>query len=269
MIRRAREDGELKPGESVIEVSSGNQGCGLAVVCAVLGHPLTITMPKGNSPQRAIMMRGLGANTVLSEQVDGTPGHVTHNDVDVAEALCLKLWKETGAHYPNQFINDNNPGAHERTTGPEILRQTGGRIDAFLDTVGTGGTFAGVSRYMKKVKPEVKCIVVEPQGAQAIEGCDITKPLHLLQGSGYGTVPPLFNHETLDSTISVTDEEAVEYKRLLGSKEGLYMGYTSGANVAAAVKLLKSGVLGEDPWIVTLLNDTGLKYPEIEKYDFE
>lgn len=241
----------------------------LEKVCAVLGHPLTVTMSKGNSPQRATMMRALGANVELVDQVEGTPGNVTLADVGAAEVKGLAIVKDTGAFYVDQFNNNNNCASHEETTGPEIMRQTGGRIDAFLATVGTAGTFMGVSRYLKSVKPDVKCFAVEPEGSQPIRGCEISKPLHLLQGSGYGAVPRLFKFDTLDETLSVTDQEAVEYKRLLAKKEGLYLGYTSGANVAAAVKLLKSGKLGDDPWIVTVLNDTGLKYPEIQKYPFE
>ncbi|CAL8131660.1 unnamed protein product [Orchesella dallaii] len=269
MIKKALDSGKLKPGDPILEVSSGNQGCGLALVCAVLGHPLTVTMSKGNSPQRATMMRALGAKVELIDQVEGTPGNVTLADVSAAETKGLELVKETGAFYVDQFNNDNNSCSHEETTGPEIWKQTGGKIDAFLATVGTAGTFMGVSRYLKKVNPEVKCFAVEPEGAQPIQGCEITKPLHLLQGSGYGAVPRLFKFDTMDETLSVTDQEAVEYKRLLGKKEGLYLGYTSGANVAAAVKLLKSGVLGKDPVVVTVLNDSGLKYPEILKYPFE
>ncbi|ODM97401.1 Cysteine synthase [Orchesella cincta] len=269
MIKKAVESGSLKPGAPVLEVSSGNQGCGLALVCAVLGHPLTVTMSKGNSPQRATMMRALGANVELVDQVEGTPGNVTLADVSAAETKGLALVKESGAFYVDQFNNDNNSCSHEETTGPEIWKQTGGKVDAFLATVGTAGTFMGVSRYLKKVNPEVQCFAVEPEGAQPIRGCEITKPLHLLQGSGYGAVPRLFKFDTMDETLTVSDQEAVEYKRLLGKKEGLYLGYTSGANVAAAVKLLKSGVLGKDPWVVTVLNDSGLKYPEILKYPFE
>jgi len=269
MIKRVKDSGDLKPGEPVVEVTSGNQGCGLALVCAVMDHPLTVTMSKGNSPQRATMMRALGANVQLIDQVEGTPGNVTLSDVNAAEERGLAIVKETGAFYVNQFNNDNNSSSHELTTGPEIWKQTGGRVDAFLATVGTAGTFVGVTRYLKKMKPDVHCVAVEPEGSQPIRGCEITKPLHLLQGSGYGAVPKLFKFDTLDETLSVTDAEAVEYKRLLGKKEGLYLGYTSGANVAAAVKLLKSGKLGKDPWVVTVLNDTGLKYPEIEKYPFE
>jgi cysteine synthase A len=261
MIQKALESGELKPNEPVVEVTSGNQGCGLALVCAVLGHPLTLTMSAGNSPQRAVMMKALGANCILVPQVEGKPGNVTLADVKAAEERGLEIIAETGAYYVDQFNNDNNCKAHEETTGPEIWKQTGGRIDAFLATVGTAGTFVGATRYLKKQNKDIVCVAVEPSGAEVIKGEPVTKPLHLLQGSGYGMVPRLFSFDTLDMTIGVTDEESVKYKKLLGEKEGLYLGYTSGANVAAAVKLLESGRLPKDAWVVTVLNDSGLKYP--------
>lgn len=266
MIQKALDSGKLKPGEQIVEVTSGNQGCGLALVAAVLGHPITLTMSAGNSPQRAIMMRALGANVQLAPQREGQPGNVTLADVQAAEELGLKIIEETGAYYVNQFNNDDNSKAHQETTGPEIWRQTGGRVDAFLATVGTAGTFTGVSCYLKSQNKDIVCVAVEPDGAQVIKGEPITKPLHLLQGSGYGKVPELFDMEVMDMTLGVTDEEAVKYKNLLGSKEGLYLGYTSGANVAAAVKLLQSGKLPKDAWVVTMLNDSGLKYPPTDEY---
>lgn len=261
MIKRALNSGKLKPNAPIVEVTSGNQGCGLALVAAVMGHPITLTMSAGNSPQRATMMRALGADVRLAPQVDGKPGNVTLADVSAAETLGLKIIEETGAYYVNQFYNDDNCKAHEETTGPEIWKQTGGRVDAFLATVGTAGTFTGTSRFLKSKNKDCLCVAVEPAGAEVIAGKEITKPLHLLQGSGYGKVQHLFSYDVMDMTLAVTDEESVKYKKLLASKEGLYMGYTSGANVAAAIKLLQSGKLPKDAWVVTMLNDTGLKYP--------
>lgn len=263
MIKKALASGELKPKEPVVEVTSGNQGCGLAVVCAVLGHPLTLAMSKGNSAQRAIHMEALGAKCVRVPQVEGTYGNVTLNDVKAVEEVGLRIVKETGAYYVNQFNNDANSESHYQTTGPEIWRQTGHRVDAFVATVGTAGTFTGTTRYLKENNPDLKAYVVEPEGAQPIRGLPVIKPLHLLQGSGYGCVPNLFKREYMDGTLSVSDEEAMEYKKLIGEKEGLYVGCTSAANVAAAVKLLKSGQLPEDSWVVTMLNDTGLKYTPV------
>ncbi|KAJ0176281.1 hypothetical protein K1T71_008455 [Dendrolimus kikuchii] len=263
MIQRAIESGELKPGQPVVEVTSGNQGCGLAVVCAVLGHHLTVTMSKGNSVQRCIHMEALGAKCIRVPQAEGTYGNVTVNDVKAAEEVGLKIVEETSAYYVNQFNNDANSQSHYCTTGPELWRQTGQHVDAFVATVGTAGTFTGVSKYLKEKNPNIKTYVVEPVGAEAIKGEPITKPLHLLQGSGYGCVPNLFHFEYMDETLSVTDEEVIEYKKLIGEKEGLYVGYTSAANVAAAVKLLQSGKLAEDAWVVTVLYDTGLKYTPV------
>lgn len=263
MIKRARQSGELKPGHPVVEVTSGNQGCGLAVVCAVLGHPLTLTMSKGNSAQRALHMEALGAKCVKVPQVEGTYGNVTLADVQAVEKVGLKIVEETGAYYVNQFNNEANAQAHYDTTGPEIWRQTGHHVDVFIATVGTAGTFTGTSRYLKEKNPKLLSYVVEPAGSEPIKGEPITKPLHLLQGSGYGCVPNLFKFDYMDGTVSITDEEAVKYMKLIGEKEGLYVGYTSGANVAAAVKLLESGKVPKDSWIVTLLNDTGLKYTPV------
>ncbi|CAG5025194.1 unnamed protein product [Parnassius apollo] len=260
MIRKARESGDLKPGDPVLEVTSGNQGCGLAIVCAILGHPLTLTMSKGNSVQRALHMEALGAKCVRVPQVEGTYGKVTFADMKAAKTEGLRLVDETKAYYVNQCNNNANVEAHYETTGPEIWRQTGHHVDAFVATVGTAGTFVGTSRYLKERNPKLLSFVVEPSGSEPIKGKEITKPLHLLQGSGPGCVPNLFKFEYMDGTISVTDEEAVKYKTLIGEKEGLYVGYTSGANVAAAVQLLESGKLPEGAWVVTTLNDSGLKY---------
>nr|6PMU_A Chain A, Beta-cyanoalanine synthase [Tetranychus urticae]6PMU_B Chain B, Beta-cyanoalanine synthase [Tetranychus urticae]7MFJ_AAA Chain AAA, Beta-cyanoalanine synthase [Tetranychus urticae]7MFJ_BBB Chain BBB, Beta-cyanoalanine synthase [Tetranychus urticae] len=262
MIAKAKESGQLKDGESVIEVTSGNQGGGIACVTAVMGHPFTVTMSKGNSPQRAIMMNALGANVILVDQVTGKPGNVTADDVAAAEETAMKIREETNAYYVDQFNNPTNCLAHYETTGPEIWRQTNGRIDAFLVGCGTGGCFVGTSKFLKEKNPNVRCFVVEPEGCQPIAGCTITKPLHLLQGSGYGCVPTLFDKKVYNDSISVSDEEAIEYRKLLGQKEGLFCGFTTGGNIAAAIKLLKSGQLPKDAWVVTILCDSGLKYPE-------
>ncbi|CAG2105442.1 unnamed protein product [Medioppia subpectinata] len=269
MITRALKRGTLQPNGPIIEMSSGNQGCGLAVVSAVLGHSLTIAMSAGNSPQRAVMMRALGARVVLAPQVEGRPGSVTQADAIETELLAQQLVAETpGAYYVDQFNNANNCRAHEETTGPEIWRQTAGQVGAFVACVGTGGAFMGISRYLKRQNPGIVCVVAEPAGAQTIKGLAIAEPRHLLQGSGYGVVPNLFTYDTMDGTVSVTDDEAVKYRDLLARKEGLYVGYTSGANVAAAVKLLESGQVPADAWVVTLLNDTGLKYPDQTRKEY-
>ncbi|XP_038209883.1 putative inactive cysteine synthase 2 [Zerene cesonia] len=265
MIQKARERGDLETGKPVIEVTSGNQGCGLAVVCAVLGHPLTLTMSKGNSVQRAIHMEALGAKCIRYPQVDGTYGNVTYADVSIPIEAAVTIAKETGAYFVQQLCNEDNTAAHYETTGPEIWRQTGHRVNGFVAAVGTSGTFSGVSKFLKEQNPEIVCCVVEPAGSEPLKGCPIVKPKHLLQGSSYGIVPDLFKPDLMDESISVSDEETELYKDLIGRKEGLYVGYTSGANVAAAVKLLNSGKLPKDAWVVTILCDSGLKYTPVSE----
>ncbi|CAH4028608.1 cysteine synthase B-like [Pieris brassicae] len=263
MIQKARLRGELKPGDLVIEATSGNQGCGLAVACSVLGHPLTLTMSKGNTVQRAIHMEALGATCIRVPQVEGTYGNVTNADLMAAKDKAISMEKETGAFFVKQFLNEDNIEAHYTSTGPEIWHQTAGRVNAFVTAVGTSGTFMGVSKFLKKQNPKIQCYVVEPDGCEPIKGKPITKASNTLQGSSYGVVPDLFKYEVMNDTITVTDEEAEEYMHLIGKKEGLYVGYTSGANVCAAVKLLKSGKLPKNAWVVTILFDTGLKYTPV------
>ncbi|XP_050666187.1 uncharacterized protein LOC126966256 [Leptidea sinapis] len=263
MIQKARERGDLKPGGKIIEVTSGNQGCGLAVVSAVLGHELVAHMSSGNSIQRAIHMEALGATCVKHPQVEGSYGNVTHADSLIAREAGTKMAEETGEYFVRQFMNQDNVEAHYLTTGPEIWRQTGHRVDAFVAATGTAGTFVGVSKCLKENNPNCKCYVLEPEGSEPIKGCPIVKPKHILQGSGYGVVPDLFKFEYMDGTVAVSDEEALKYQKLIGTKEGLFVGYTSGANVAAAVKLLNSGKLPKDAYVVTILCDTGLKYTPI------
>lgn len=261
MLKYAREDGFLKENAPIIEKTSGNQGCGLAMVATVLGHPATLTMSSGYSKQRVEMMKCFGANVHLSPQVDGRPGFVTLNDNNkVTEDTEHLIHTIPDVFYVNQFRNTNNWRAHVETTGPEIFRQSGGHIDAFIAAVGTAGTFVGVSKYLKRQCPSIRCYAIEPEGCQVIAGKEVTKPMHLLQGSGTGRLPDLFDYDLLDGTFAVSDEEAVKYVKLLGITEGLCVGYSSGANVAGAIKLLKSGYLPPEAWVVTVLTDTGLKY---------
>lgn len=263
MMQKARERGDLKPGAPVLEITSGNQGIGLAVVCAVLGHPLTVTMSKGNSVQRAMHMEALGAKCIRCPQVEGTYGNVTFADVSVATEVASSIAEETKAYCVQQFCNEDNMMAHYETTGPEIWKQTGHRVHGFVAAVGTSGTFTGVSKFLKEQHPKTLCCVVEPEGSEPLKGRPIVKPKHLLQGSSYGIVPDLFKPDLMDASISVTDEETEYYKDLLGKKEGLYVGFTSGANVAAAIKLLKSGKLPENAWVVTVLCDSAMKYTPV------
>ncbi len=260
IIQDARSDGRLVPGQPVVEMTSGNLGAGLAIVCNVLGHPFTATVSEGNSPARARMLEALGAEVVRVPQVDGRPGHVTGADIDAATSRANELAEERGAFYVDQFNNPSSVRAHEDTTGPEIWAALGAKLDAFIAAVGTGATFVGTCRYLKRQKPEVRCLAVEPAGAQVLAGQPVTQPCHLLQGTGYGIVPPLWDPAAADGFIAVTDQEATLYRSLLAGMEGLHVGYSGAANVCAAVKAIEGGALGSAPTVVTVLCDTGLKY---------
>ncbi|HET9227043.1 MAG TPA: cysteine synthase family protein [Thermoanaerobaculia bacterium] len=260
VIRDALASGRLSPGQAVTEMTSGNMGSGLAVVCGVLGHPFTAVMPAGNSPERKRMLEALGAEVVLVPQVDGQPGEVTGADVQAATEVAIRLARSRGAFYVDQFNNPACLAAHEEGTGPEIWQDLDGKLDAFVAIVGTGGTFLGTSRYLKSRRPEILCAAVEPAGAEILAGRPVVKPKHLLQGTGYGVIPPHWDPALADAFVAVSDEEAVEWRRALAVREGLHVGYSAAANVCAAVRLLTSGRLPPEATVVTLLCDTGLKY---------
>lgn len=260
VLRDARESGRLAPGQPVIEMTSGNMGSGLAVVCGVLGHPFTAAMSAGNSPQRARMLEALGAEVVLVPQVDGRPGEVTGSDIRAATEVAVELAARRGAFYVDQFNNPSCLAAHEDGTGPEIWEALDGRLDAFVAIVGTGGTFLGTSRYLKRRHPGILCAAVEPAGAEVLAGKPLVKPKHRLQGTGYALVPPQWDPALSDLFLAVSDDEATEWRRLLATREGLHVGFSSGANVCAAARLLASGRLPPEATVVTVLCDTGLKY---------
>lgn len=256
----AREDGRLRPGMPVVEMTSGNMGAGLAVACAVLGHPLIVTMSAGNSPARAAMLRGLGAEVILIPQADGEPGQVTGSDVEAAAQAARQIAHERGGFYVDQFNAHEGVVAHEATTGPEIMRQAGHRVDAWVASVGTGATFIGVAKALKQARPQTLCVAVEPLGSRPLSGEIVSKPRHLLQGTGYGFVPPHWDPALMDLSVAVSDDEAAHWRRELAVREGLYVGFSAAANVCAAVSLLESGRLKDDATVVTILCDTGLKY---------
>lgn len=263
VILDARASGRLAPGQAVIEMTSGNMGSGLAVVCGVLGHPFTAAMSAGNSPQRARMLEALGAEVVLVPQVDGRPGEVTGADIQAATEVAVELAGRRGAFYVDQFHNPSCLAAHEEGTGPEIwddLGGRGGRLDAFVAIVGTGGTFLGTSRYLKRQRPGILCVAVEPAGAEILAGKPPVKLKHRLQGTGYALIPPQWDPALADLFLAVSDDEATEWRRLLAVREGLHVGFSSGANVCAAARLLASGRLPAEATVVTILCDTGLKY---------
>lgn len=260
IVLGAREDGRLAPGAPVVEMTSGNMGAGLAVACAALGHPLVVTMSSGNSPQRARMLQALGAEVVLVPQVDGATGQVTGADVNAAADAARRIAAERGGFYVDQFHAPDGMRAHAETTGPEIWEQTSGRVDAWVAAVRTGATFLGVATALRECNPRVICAAVEPEGCQPLAGLTITKPRHFIQGTSYGSVPPHWIDGLMDLSIPVTDQEVDDWRRALATQEGLHVGYSAAANVAAAAALLRSGRLAADATAVTVLCDTGLKY---------
>jgi len=245
IVEDAEEDGNLRPGQTVVELTSGNTGTGLAIVCAVKHYPFVAVMSKGNSPERARMMRALGAEVVLVDQLpDSEPGQVSGGDLELVEQTAQQIARERGAFRADQFRHRGNFRAHYLHTGPEILRQAGGRIDAFCDFAGTGGTFAGCAAAFKENNPAIQCFIVEPAG-----------PRHRIQGGGYSMAElPLVNRDHVDGSITIGDEEAILAARRLAREEGIFAGFSSGANVAASLRLLPGRT------VVTLINDSGMKY---------
>jgi cysteine synthase A len=260
IVRDAESDGRLSPGQPVVEMTSGNMGAGLAIACGATGHPFIAVMSRGNSPQRKAHMEALGAQVVLVDQVDGSAGRVTGADIAAAVDEACSIARRQSAFYVDQFNSRSGARAHERTTGPEIWQQCGGRVDAFVCIVGTGASLTGTAAYLQSVSPAVRIYAVEPQTSRPLAGLAVERAQHLLQGTSYGTVPPLCRSFTADGYLAVSDDEATRYRRELGWREGLFVGYSAAANVCAAVQLLQSNILGPDPAVVTLLCDSGFKY---------
>jgi cysteine synthase A len=260
IIEDAEAQGLLRPGQTVVELTSGNTGTGLAIVCGIKGYSFVAVMSKGNSPERARMMRALGAEVVLVDQMPGSkPGQVSGDDLKLVEEATQRIVRERGAFRADQFRLAGNFRAHYLHTGPEILRQTGGGFHAFCDFVGTGGTFAGCAAAFKEHDPSILCFIVEPEGAAVLAGQPITNPGHRIQGGGYSMADlPLLSPEHVDGYIQVPDERAIACARRLAQEEGIFAGFSSGANVAAALELLQGPCRGRT--IVVVICDSGLKY---------
>jgi cysteine synthase A len=260
MIQEAEADGRLKPGQTVVELTSGNTGTGLSIVCAVKGYPFVAVMSKGNSTERARMMKALGAEVVLVDQLPGSqPGQVSGGDLALVEQAAQRIVIERDAFRADQFHLTSNARAHYLHTAPEILRQAGGAIHAFCDFAGTGGSFSGCAAAFKEHDPAIQCYLVEPAGAAVLAGRPLTDPSHRIQGGGYSMAElPLIHNDHIDGYLQVSDEEAMDFARRLAREEGIFAGFSSGANVAAAVHLLKTTHPGKT--IAVLLCDSGLKY---------
>jgi cysteine synthase A len=256
IIEDAEADGSLKPGQPVVEMTSGNAGTGLAIVCAVKGYPFIAVMSRGISQERARMMRAFGAEVVLVDQLPGSiHGQVSGGDLALVNEETARIEKGRGAFRADQFHHQGNFRAHYLHTAREILEQTGGKIDAFCDFVGSGGTFAGCAAAFKEFNPGIQCFVVEPSGCAVLAGEAASQPNHRIQGGGYSTSPlPLIKTEHIDGYLRVTDEEAIAAARSLAKLEGVFGGFSSGANVAAAQQILAGRT------VVTIINDSGMKY---------
>ena len=260
MIEEAEESGDLQPGQTVVELTSGNTGTGLAIVCGIKGYPFVAVMSKGNSMERARMMSALGAEVVLVDQLpDSAPGQVSGGDLELVELEAQRVVKKRNGFRADQFELEGNQRAHYLHTGPELIRQSGGKIDAFCDFVGTGGSYAGCARVLKEFDASIKCYLIEPQGAAVLAGKQVSNPNHRIQGGGYVmTDLKMLNPKYIDGYIQVPDEDAVRYSRKLAQEEGIFAGFSSGANVSAAMQLLKGEYQGKT--VAVLINDSGLKY---------
>jgi cysteine synthase len=256
IVEDAESEGSLQPGQTVVELTSGNTGTGLAIVCGVKGYPFVAVMSRGNSPERARMMRALGAEVVLVDQAeDSLPGQVSGADLQLVDEAARAIARERSAFLVDQFHRAGNFRAHYLHTGPEILEQAGCRIDAFCDFAGSGGSFAGCAAAFKEHDPAVRCFIVEPESCAVLSGGAVDSVNHRIQGGGYAMAElPLLRREQVDGYLTVSDEEAIAGARRLAREEGIFAGFSSGANVAAALRLLPGRT------VVTLINDSGLKY---------
>ncbi len=246
-IEVARASGELSEGQTVVELTSGNMGTGLAIVCSVLGHPFVAVMSEGNSEERARMMRALGAEVILVPQADGSmKGEVSGDDLALVEIAAQALTVKRDAFRADQFQRPENVLAHQTGTAPEIWAQSGGTVTAFCDFVGSGGTLGGCAQFF--TSKGVRCYAVEPD-----------TPEHPIQGGGY-SMPDLthLKEVVLAGTETVSGQEAADHARLLAKHEGIFGGYSAGANLAAAVRLLKGPEKGGT--VAFVVCDSGLKY---------
>ncbi len=254
MIEDAEEKDLLKKNSTVIEPTSGNTGIGLAMVCAVKGYRCVLTMPETMSLERIYILKAYGAEVVLTTGSKGMSGAIKR-----AEELAKKTPR---SFMPHQFKHLANPEAHRRTTAREILAQAGGKIDAFVAGVGTGGTITGVGEVLKAHNPGIRIIAVEPETSAVLSG----KPhgSHKIQGIGAGFIPDILNRNIIDEIITVSDRDAYDMAKLLTRKEGIFGGPSSGAALVASLKTAKS--LGKGKRVVTVFPDTGERYFSVSQY---
>ncbi len=252
MVDDAERRGVIGPGATIVEPTSGNTGVGLAVVCAIRGYALILTMPEDMSVERRRLLERLGAEVRLTPAIEGMGGAVW---------LAQELSRELGAFMPLQFDNPANPEIHRQTTGPEILADTGGKVDAFVAGVGTGGTVTGVGHALREaLGAAVRIVAVEPARSPVLAGGRF-RP-HAIQGIGASFVPGIFDRDVVDEVVAVTDEAALLMAGRLAREEGLLVGVSSGANVHAAVAL--AATMPPEATVVTILCDTGERYLSVQ-----
>lgn len=255
MIEAAERDGRLKPGMTVIEPTSGNTGIGLAFVCAVKGYHCILTMPESMSLERRKVLKAIGAEVVLTPAADGMAGAIRKAEQLVAES--------SGRMMPQQFNNPANPEVHRRTTAEEIWRDTDGAVDIFVAGVGTGGTITGVGEVLKKYKPAVRVVAVEPRQSpvltQTLQGQAITPGPHKIQGIGAGFVPKVLDLDVIDEVLEIDEQDAIDWACRAAREEGFFIGISSGANLCAA-NIVANRPENAGKTIVAVVCDFGERY---------
>jgi len=255
MIEVAEREGKLKPGDTIVEPTSGNTGIGLALVAAAKGYKAVFVMPDTMSSERRSLLRAYGAELVLTPGSEGMQGAV-----DKAAELAA----EHGYFMPQQFDNPANPLVHELTTGPEVVAQMNGKLDAFVAGIGTGGTITGVGRVLRREIPSCKVIAVEPAGSPILSGGQPGP--HKIQGLGANFIPTALDREIYDEVRTVENDDAFEFARRLAKEEGLLVGISTGANVYAALQIAKE--LGKGKKVLTVSPSNGERYLSTPLYQF-